>query len=228
MGPFARVHDPDYYAAAFNERQRNGTSYRDLERMCAAGTLPGLDGKPMPAHRIPYSTFNHALKELERKRAGKAVSPLANEPVQTAVNALRARLVTVADEELSAEERKGAGNRDMARIQALTKLAKEIASTAPVPRDEKPTGAGKRRPDGTKEPGRELMRTPLAEQILAADRKATTAPDNPTHHNETRKNADAKHDAQPNAQTDEHTDEAHGSRAWALVGGAGAGAAHEG
>jgi hypothetical protein len=78
----------------------------------------------------PFTTFEATVrteaKRLRNRRAGKVRSEMAKLPAQDAIEAMRRRLVTAWEQEMSCLERRKPGNRDTEQIAKLARVAREI------------------------------------------------------------------------------------------------------
>src|SRR4051794_24289336 len=90
----------------------HGLKAREVVDRAAAGTLE-LDGQPLAPFEITNpSTVRDQARRYRRRRAGEVRSPLADEPARDAIEAMRVRLINVADAMLTAVERQPAEQRN--------------------------------------------------------------------------------------------------------------------
>lgn len=173
-GPFDRKYTPDQCEAAALEYIAYGNA-KNVARKAAAGELQ-LHGEPVGPFTIPPSTIASYGRKVRLRQAGKAAPAIANMTHRDAVENLRIRFLTVAHEELQAEERKKPGTRDPERIRQLERCALE-AARLPGPSDARAPSSGSR-----DETGKQAARTTggKAGALLAEHRRTSTAQDD-TH-----------------------------------------------
>lgn len=153
-----------------------GMKPREIVAAAADGrlTLHGEKLEPFDVNPVSIATYG---KRLLAKRSARSSSNLAALPHRDAVEQLRARLVTVADEVLTAYERQRAEDRDVERGRQIVRLVREAAAL-PAATDPTPPAPGAKR-DGKRE-GAET-KGGLAGALLADHRRTSsggeTAPD---------------------------------------------------
>jgi hypothetical protein len=130
--------------AAARARADGGLTGREIAERAAQGRLT-LDGEPVDAFEIDKNYVYKLAGELIQERQGKRASPLAKMRPDDAHEALRVRLINLADAELHYLERQKPGKRDIARFRDVVRACKEAAAIQP-PRS-RPLAPG----DGTPE-----------------------------------------------------------------------------
>lgn len=108
-----------------------GLTAVEVQQRALEGRLLGHDGKPLDSFKIRADYIRRLGRELRIERHGKRASQLSNLPARDATEALRIRLVNLADAELNRLERQPAGKRDLKRFIDVAKCVKEAASIVP-------------------------------------------------------------------------------------------------
>ena len=119
---------------------------RRVVELAAAGQLVGAAGDPLPPFETNPSTVRDQARLLRRRRAGEAVSTLAAQPHRDAIEALRRRLVSVADTMLTAYERdvkRDAAKANPERFRQIIRCVREAAGL-PGPNDPRPPAPGQK------------------------------------------------------------------------------------
>lgn len=170
-GPFDRKYTEDQCEAAALDYIAYGNA-KNVARKAAAGEL-ALHGEPVGAFTMPPSTIASYGRKVRLRQAGKAAPAIANMTHRDAVENLRIRFLTIAHEELQAEERKKPGTRDLERIRQAERCALE-AARIPGPSDARAPSSGTR-----DENGKQAPRTTggKAGALLAEHRRSSTAPE---------------------------------------------------
>lgn len=130
------------------QREAMGIAYVDrgmrparlVVEAARAGDLE-YNGKRLDPFDPPLATVRDNVRHLKRRRAGQVESELATRPPRDAIEALRRRLVSLADRELAAIERDKAGTADLERLRQVIRCVKEAAAL-PGPKDPRPRQPG--------------------------------------------------------------------------------------
>jgi hypothetical protein len=134
--PFSeRVYSGEQREGVITAYAQPGVTARRVVELAAAGELPGSDGEPLPPFEVPENT----VRDLARKahKAAERPSPLLALAARDAVDALRQRLVSLADAELKALEGQTDGKRNLERMRQAGKVL-EQCSRIPGPADPRP------------------------------------------------------------------------------------------
>jgi hypothetical protein len=126
MGKFAEVYTHE-------QREAAAIAFLDLGirpagrvvDMAAAGTLKH-NGKPLEPFKMPEATVRDCARVVKKRRAGELASKVADDP--DAVQILKKRLLSMADLEIAAEERKKDGDRDHEKMRQLARALREAAA----------------------------------------------------------------------------------------------------
>jgi hypothetical protein len=146
-GPFARKYTDEQRDAVIAARLDRGIKLRRVVELAESGDLAaGLEPFTMP-----ISTIASLARDEHRRRTGKTPSKVAELEPRDAIEALRTRLVSLADSELAILEKKRAGTRDPAKGREIAKLVREIQAIPGRKQDPRP-GPGQRS-NGTREGG---------------------------------------------------------------------------
>lgn len=179
--PFEKQLEPFQRDAAARAAADYGLDTAEVVRRAAAGTLKSPDGEVLEPFTITHDYVRHLKSALVRARQGKTASPLAKLPPKDAIEALRARLMNLADHELAYLERQRTGRRDMKRYVEVCRCVREAAAL-PVPKDEPQpapgAGAKSEREEGATRSGN-------AGALLAAMRGSRTNQSGPGPETET-------------------------------------------
>lgn len=133
-------------AVAFVDR---GVSAPQIVMLAAEGRLPSASRRgellrPFQAN-IRYVRKLGAL--LRRKRAGRTDGRIAEAAPRDAIEELRRRLVSAAEEELAEWEKLKKGTRDLDRLRQIMRATREAAAL-PGPKDARPPKPGDKTPGG--------------------------------------------------------------------------------
>jgi hypothetical protein len=139
--PFEKQLEPFQRDAAARAKLDYGLSPAEVSRRAGEGILKSPDGEVMAAFAITADYVRKLASDLDRARQGKNASPLAKLPPKDAVEALRIRLVNLADHELAHLEKQRTGKRDPAKVREWCRTVREIAAL-PVPKDDPPAAPG--------------------------------------------------------------------------------------
>lgn len=167
MAKFRRKYTTDQRKAIFAARFDRGETYAHIAKLAATGEL--IPGQPFT---IGPEYLGEICREQEARRVGKVESPLADKPHRDAVEVLRRRMISVADN-LSDDLEKLASKKpdkvDPERARQVARLLREVASI-PSPKEETPrapgSNAGGQRQDSQTRGG-------AAGALLAAHRATT-------------------------------------------------------
>lgn len=208
-----------YFAVKYTNEQREalGAAYEDLGirpaarvvAMAKAGRLT-CDGKTLEPFDAHEDTVRDLARKLRQRRAGTVKSKLEQEGPRDSVEQIRVRMLRIIDAELTIEERRKRGTRDLERIRGLVRAARELAAM-PAPNEPRPVKPGDKHPEDNKRHDG-ATRGGLGASILRAATKAervqTRAPkaaqDVQTRNTKTETNG-ARSEAQ-HASTNEHDD----------------------
>jgi hypothetical protein len=167
------------FHAIYTETQREACAIAHVDRMLTARKVAEMAaadeltflGETLEPFEIKPATISDLGRKLRHRRNGKVSSEVARMKPGDAVEALRRRLLAVADAELGVIERQARGKRDLDRYRDIVKCVRE-AMSIPAANDERPTPAGKGRHDqqGTPRPPATAGR--LAGPLMAAHRQA--------------------------------------------------------
>lgn len=138
--PFERQHTHEQTEAAALAAVDQGLTGPRVVELARDGLLT-LAGKPLEPYEITADYVRKLASHLRKQRAGKVVSDLASMPPRDAIEALRRRLVNVADAELAAVEKQKPGLRDLSRFRQVIQCVKEAAAL-PGPKDPRPPAPG--------------------------------------------------------------------------------------
>lgn len=119
----------------------HGIPAPEVSEMAQRGLLK-LRGEPVGEFTITATYVRQLKAGLVKRRQGRMVSELARLPAGDAIEALRRRLVNLADAELIVLERQKAGKLDLARFKEVIKCVREAAAL-PGPKDPRPDAPGK-------------------------------------------------------------------------------------
>lgn len=148
-----------------------GYSAPQIVRLAKAGELR-WKGKGLASFGPKESTIRAEVSKVRRRREGKEKRDLASLPPRDAIEALRRRLLNVADAEMEYEEKKKPGSRDLKRMTEISRLAFE-ASRVPGPKEPRPAQGQAPGIDGRKGP---VTRTGLAGDLLKDHRASVGRP----------------------------------------------------
>jgi hypothetical protein len=138
--------------------------------LAAAGELEH-NGERLPPFETNQSTVRSLARQRTRQRMGHATSELATRPPGDAVEALRRRLVNLADAgltRLERELRRRGARLDFEQVRQAARAVREIAAL-PGPEDPRPPSPGER-VGGQRNGG--ATRGGLAGELVAAHRAA--------------------------------------------------------
>jgi hypothetical protein len=146
---------PKPFEAVLTQEQRDTVAraradYRlpgpDIVRRAAAGELKTPEGKVLEPFTVTPEYARSLGAALVRERLGKKDTALSQVPPRDAVEALRIRLVNLADSELNALERQRTGKRDLPRMDQAAKVVITIARI-PGPKEAPPANPEAHGPD---------------------------------------------------------------------------------
>lgn len=161
-------------AAAYVDRKIRPA--RAVVQLAAEGKLT-LHGEPLEPFETNENAVRDFARKLRKKRAGEVVSDLATKPPRDAIEALRRRLVNVADAMLRDVELQKPGEVEPERLRQIMRCVLE-ASKLPGPTDPRPAQGqardadGKRGPQTTGGVGGALLRDHRSGQASAPVREA--------------------------------------------------------
>jgi hypothetical protein len=115
--------------AAAHAKLDVGLTGPEVARQARAGHLK-WEGAFVGPFEIDPDYVRKLAYKLNQERKGKVPSQLASLPPRDATEALRVRLVNMADAELAKLEREAVGKRDLTRLRDVVKCVKEAASIA--------------------------------------------------------------------------------------------------
>lgn len=122
-----------------------------IAELAKAGRLRDEFGEELPAFEVALATIPHLARRARRKAAGTDRKGLATVPHETAMEAMRKRLVAIAEHEIDRMERAQRGKKavKLADIREAARLLRELAA---MPADgSRPAAPGKvDRTTGTK------------------------------------------------------------------------------
>jgi hypothetical protein len=127
--------------AAARARADAGLTGPEIVDRAAKGLLQ-LDGEPVGPFIITQDYVRKLASALITERQGKRASPLAKMAADEAHEALRTRLINLADAELNHIERQRVGKRDVARFRDIVRAVKEAAAIQPPKAKPRAPGAG--------------------------------------------------------------------------------------
>lgn len=135
------------YSAA--QREAIATAYVDrgvrpasrVVQLAAEGKLT-LDGETLDAFDTRIGTVRDAARKLRLRRAGSAHSATVKADPRDAVEALRRRLIALADRELAVLENRRRGTVDPERLRQIARVVREVAAL-PGPSDPRPPTPGR-------------------------------------------------------------------------------------
>lgn len=142
---------------------------RRVVQLAGAGEL-SIDGETLPAFKTNEDTVRHEARRLRKRRAGEVKSDLATQPPRDAVEALRQRLVNMADAELAHLEKQKPGKRDPEKIRQAARAVLEIARI-PGPTEPRPASPATRDENGKRGPE---TKGGMAGTLIKAHRATTT------------------------------------------------------
>lgn len=122
--------------------------YRRVVELAAAGELIHTDNDgedhTLPPFTIPRDTVASMCQQEQRKRSGRLVSVVADQPPREGLEAMRRRLVSVADREIARLE-EATKKKTGAPLDSVTKAARMLRELAaiPGPTDPRPDPPGK-------------------------------------------------------------------------------------
>lgn len=128
--PFEKQLEPFQRDAAARAKADYGLAAPDVAARAAEGRLKSPDGELLEPFTITAEYVRKLSSDLVRGRQGKNASPLSKLPPRDAVEALRVRLVNLADHELAFIEKQRTGKRDLTRMRDVIRCVKEAASIA--------------------------------------------------------------------------------------------------
>jgi hypothetical protein len=163
----------DAYIGAVLER---GMSAARVAQLAAAGELKGTDGAFLDPFDVPASTVRGDARKARNRRLGREASDLAKLPARDAIEALRRRMVSLADRELRDLERRPAGTVDPERFRQIGRVLRELQAI-PGPKDNARPAPGQK--TGGEQHGGQT-RNGLAGELLRAHKnggQASTAQD---------------------------------------------------
>lgn len=157
----------DAIAHAYEDRRIRPAS--KVAALAAAGELEH-QGQQLEPFTVPENTVRDFARILRKRRRGELTSELANQPHRDAIETLRQRYVSLADQELAYEERQPAGSRDPERLRQIGRLLREAAAL-PARDDPAPRAPGSKA--GTGKQTEAPTRGGLAGAILADHHRST-------------------------------------------------------
>lgn len=168
------------FVETYSEEQRLAIAEAYLDRgirpagrvaeLARAGQLD-FRGEPLPAFQVSESTVRSFAAATRRRRAGKAVTAVAQMDHADAVESLRRRLMSATDEALRSIERRQKRSKasvQWAEIREAARALREL-SALPGPKEGRSVAPGQRGPDGQRAGG--TSRGGLAGSLLAAHRR---------------------------------------------------------
>jgi hypothetical protein len=150
---------PKPFEAVLTQEQRDTVAraradYRlpgpDIVRRAAAGELKTPEGKVLEPFTVTPEYARSLGAALVRERMGRKTTALSQVPPRDAVEALRIRLVNLADSAVNALERQRPAKLDLQRMDQAAKLVTTIARI-PGPKEPPPANPESKGPD---RPGR--------------------------------------------------------------------------
>lgn len=176
MSTFERVYSDEQRDAALSAYLDRGVRpQRRIVELAAAGELTHR-GKPLEPFALNLNTLRDMLTVERKRRAGRVRGETAKMPHMDAVDALRARMLNVADTTLAAEEKIDPAKRDPERMRQIARLVREVAALPAK-------GEGRSRAPGQKENGAKQSGETtggMGGALLSAARKRP-APERITH-----------------------------------------------
>lgn len=162
------------------QREAIGVAYVDLgvrpaqrvAAMAAAGELM-LDGQRLDPFETNASTVRDCSRKIRLRRAGQLRRELATLQPRDQLEALRVRLVALADREISYHEKQPRGKVKSEELRQYARVLREIAAI-PGPTDPRPAAPGQKIP-GTQVNNGERTTGGLAGKALAASRRSSPA-----------------------------------------------------
>jgi hypothetical protein len=134
-----RIYSDPERAACIATFGMPGITAERVSELASAGELTDHNGDTLPAFQVPPSTVRD-FKRKARRRTDRP-SPLVALPARDAVEALRQRLVALADAEIGCLERQVEGKRDLNRMFEASRCVRE-AARIPGPADPRPAKPG--------------------------------------------------------------------------------------
>ena len=200
-------------AAAHAYEDRGIRPYSRVSQLAAAGELTH-NGQKLDPFEMPPNTVADLVRKLRRRRRGEQTSQLAQQPPRDALEALRRRLINLADRELAHEEKRKPGDVEPEKLRQLVRVARELAAL-PGPGDPRPTAPGQRK-DGERN-GAET-KGGLAGKLLSSHRAtATGSPEAQTvprtheeTHSDTREHSNAQSAAHTTSDSSTNSDQTTG------------------
>lgn len=180
-------------ASPFNDVQREAVAVAFLDRrirpaqavadLAARGELPGPDGEPLEPFEVKADNVRTWAARLRRGRAGKLKSGLTDAAPKDAIEALRQRLVSAADDALRRTERRlrapSCNAKDIEQARQIARLIREAAAI-PGPNDARPVPPGAKVPGAGGKSNGDRTQGGLAGQILSSHRGGPVyTPDDP-------------------------------------------------
>jgi hypothetical protein len=176
-----------YFQAKYSAEQKEAMALARLDRGLTAkkvvdqatnGLLPDSHGQLLPPFEPTVPTVYDAARTLKKRRRGELATGLADLDQNDAVEALRRRLLSVADSELRLIE-KAKTPADLERLRQIVRVTREI-SALPGPNQGRTVQPGQRDPEAKRTAGGATTGG-LAGSILAAVRSTgQPAPEPPT------------------------------------------------
>jgi hypothetical protein len=201
MSAFERRYSEDQIETAVTAYLDRGIRpQRKVLELAAAGQLQARDGrilKPFTMNRHTYADF----LTRERKRRRGPMPRNALERPDDVMEGMRRRMIAVANDELTHAEKQRRGKRDPEHLRQIARLMREVAAL-PGPKDGRSRQPGARDQNGKMVDG---ASEGIAGKMLAAHRRAQTAPELPSKQETQAETEDASADASEAATTE--TDE---------------------
>lgn len=185
MTTFERVYTDEQKEAAVSAYLDRGIRpQRRIVELAAEGRLIYRSMAVEP-FKLNLHTLRDMLVHERRRRAGLVRGEAARMTHDDAVEALRTRLVNVADSTLTVEEKRDPAKRDPERIRQIVRVVREIAAL-PGKGEGRTTAPGHRH-NGVKQGG--ATEGGIGGHLIAAMRRST-APEHPTEAEGNTENAD--------------------------------------
>lgn len=220
MPAFTSQYTPEQREAFISAALDRNMPGKRVSELAAAGELTTPDGTKLDPFSVPANTVASAKRNAKKRRMGKSVSQLAQAEPRDAIEALRRRLINVADAELKHLERQKIGSRDPERLRQIGRCVREFGAI-PGPKEARKPAPGTKR-NGEREQGD--TKGGLAGDLLKAHRTqtATSGKGKPRHDDATHE--EHGHIGAQETQHEEHAEQedatgngAHGSPARVLA-----------
>lgn len=188
MPAFVQKYSDEAKEAMYQASIARGLSYPRIAELARAGELTRSNGEKIPPFGIHVMYLGEIVRKEHRRRTGRAATDLAKLPPRDGIEALRRRLLSVADhmsDDLAKQAKRDVSKADPERLRQIARAVRELAAL-PGPTDPRPAAPGQKvdghRDGGNANPNGKTMRDRLIADARRSNGSADaqTAPEAPT------------------------------------------------